>query len=353
MPIINGGFETGDFTGWNEYFINGSPTSSVNETAKHGGNYGWYLHAHGDNATQTAESQSRGQTFTISEQDDILTFWLNVSGTFTGCGGTYFDFWILDELDNALLWWSLFDDYPENVPGCVTPGWVKKDIDISSLSPGTYAFRLNIGAYIDDNYGAWDIPGTSDTTIFVDGVGTSSLNPTDNDYFINGSFDTGDSSDWVIAGLVTIGEYGRDLYSAELYAGSDGSWSSLIQEGMRVRPTRKIKFDYKVTGNPQTAEYIVKAYFTDGELGETQYIVLDLPKTTDWQTLIDGEQWYSVDFPFTIDVHYVNFKLDVVRTGTPGSVSLVVDNFEIADAVIPTIASTGSPSISLYPGAGV
>jgi hypothetical protein len=70
--VVNGGFETGDFTGWTQ---GGAPNSSVvNHTAPHSGSYAAYLQA-------VNGVGSLSQALATAAGDQLhLSFWLKVNG---------------------------------------------------------------------------------------------------------------------------------------------------------------------------------------------------------------------------------------------------------------------------------
>jgi len=68
-PIVNGGFETGNFSGWT---ASGAATSVI-AGAAHSGNFGAQLGA----VTATNGDSSAAQTFTMPASSPTLTFWYN------------------------------------------------------------------------------------------------------------------------------------------------------------------------------------------------------------------------------------------------------------------------------------
>jgi hypothetical protein len=129
-PIGNGGFETGNFTGW---IPSGAATAIVN-TGSHSGTYTARL----GNTTATNGNSSIVQTFKAATGDSTLTVWYNATcaDSLFGDGATVT---LTDDTDNTST--NLVDQACPATPAW-TPVW-------ADLTPG-HAYTLNLLSH-DDN----------------------------------------------------------------------------------------------------------------------------------------------------------------------------------------------------------
>lgn len=133
--ILNGGFETGDFTDWWTWAAEpANQTVTVVTPLASEGTYSAEL----DSATATWSAQF-GQSFAAVEGDLTLSFdyYADVPGDW-GSLGVNLDFWD-GSGQNWLGWWSPFDGGPAPVQG----EWVSVSLDFV-LPAGTYQVDLKV-----------------------------------------------------------------------------------------------------------------------------------------------------------------------------------------------------------------
>jgi hypothetical protein len=135
-PIVNGGFETGNFTGWT---ASGAATSVI-AAAAHSGSFGAQLGA----TTPTNGDSSIAQTFTMPSSSPSLSFWYN-----NHCPDTLTYDWATATLH-------------DNVSGttttllpkiCSNPGGVWTQVTYNAASNAGHSVTLTLTSH-DDNFGA-------------------------------------------------------------------------------------------------------------------------------------------------------------------------------------------------------
>jgi hypothetical protein len=135
-PIVNGGFETGNFTGWT---ASGAATSVI-AAAAHSGSFGAQLGA----TTATNGDSSIAQTFTMPSSSPSLSFWYN-----NHCPDTLTYDWATATLH-------------DNVSGttttllpkiCSNPGGVWTQVTYNAASNAGHSVTLTLTSH-DDNFGA-------------------------------------------------------------------------------------------------------------------------------------------------------------------------------------------------------
>jgi sugar lactone lactonase YvrE len=162
-PLVNGGFETGDFTGWNS-----DGSESVNLGSAHSGNYDVSFGAEGSYGTiSQALATQPGAAYTVS-------FWLeNQAGSGTGC-----DFQVL--WNGVLLPGGDFS-------GCTAFGYTQYTFAVTGTGSDTLSFagRNDPSYYLLDDVSVVNatamLPTTGELVSFFDNgsltpLGTAALN---------------------------------------------------------------------------------------------------------------------------------------------------------------------------------
>jgi hypothetical protein len=203
--VVNGGFETGDFTGWTR-----AGTTSIS-TAPHGGTYA----AQAGSTIPTNGDSSVSQTFTAPAGANSLAFWYKVI-----CPDTVTYDWATATLrDNTT------GQTTTPLPKTCTNNNTWKQVTASITAGHNYTLTL---VSHDDNY-AGDA-----TYVLYDDVATA----TSSNVVTNGGFETGTFSGWATGGsfapAIISGGAHSGTYSARL--GSTGPYNgdSFVQQTVTV-----------------------------------------------------------------------------------------------------------------------
>jgi serine protease len=192
--ITNGGFETGNFTGWT---VSGAAESVVSSLV-HSGTYA----DQGGSTSPTNGDSSAAQTFTVPSGFNTLSFWYDVV-----CPDTLTYDWATATLrDNT----SGTTTTPLAKTCVSNSGWLK----ITSTVTAGHSYTLTLTSH-DDNY------ASDPTYTHFDDVALSS-SVTGPNVVTNGGFETGNLSGWTATGTESVSS---SLVHSGTYADQGGSSS--------------------------------------------------------------------------------------------------------------------------------
>jgi hypothetical protein len=156
--VVNGGFETGDFTGWSATIAPDLPDPNsflVYGGAAHSGSYGVFIGAYGP-----ADSDILMQTVlpTVSGQSYTFDFWLNHTYGVTGTGNSFSAAWngttIFGLADAGAFGWThyTFTETAAGISSIITftgrevpGGWFLDDVGVNAVPIPPSALLMGSG----------------------------------------------------------------------------------------------------------------------------------------------------------------------------------------------------------------
>jgi hypothetical protein len=208
MGITNGGFETGDFTGWTIYTWGSSGSCDISDSIVHSGDYSCRLYLTDDSSDRAVRLSQIINYTTLTE----VGVWINIpesmpNATLRIANDSNTTVWSSEWEESESFDWTYIRFDPTS-NGYLT-GNRSITFELRSSSPHTGA----VEAYIDDVH-----------------------NPLE-----NGTFETGDLTGWsaatddnciveVIAGASQSGSYGCRMYSEGVVEDGTIYWASATQD---------------------------------------------------------------------------------------------------------------------------
>jgi hypothetical protein len=282
--IVNGGFETGDFTGWT---TSGAATS-ITTSGPHSGSFA----AQAGLSTPTNGDSNIAQTFTVPSGMSKLSFWYNVT-----CPDTVTFDWATATLkDNTANTTSTV-----LAKTCVSSsGW--KQVGTSVTAGHSYTLTLTNH---DDNFNNPPDP----TFTKFDDVALSAAAP---NVIVNGGFETGTFSGWTTSGaatsIVSSGQHsGSFAAQAGLNTPTNGD-SNIVQSFTAGTGDSTLTFWYNVTCPDSVTFDWATATLKDNTANTTTTVLAKTCVSNSGWTRVNASITAGHSYTLTLTSHDDNFN---------------------------------------------
>jgi hypothetical protein len=288
--IVNGGFETGSFTGWST-----AGATSIS-TIAHGGTFSAMV----GGSSPTSGDSSIAQTFTVPSTG-TLSFYYNLA-----CPDTLTYDWATATLK----------DNSTGVTATVLPKTctnLNSWINVTANVTGSHSYTLTLISH-DDNY-----PGDPTYTLFDDvtlGPPPPPPPPPGPNPVVNGGFETGNLSAWASTGVTAISTTAHSgTYSAMVGGSSPTSGDSTIAQTFTAgSPGGTLSFYYNVVC-PDTVFYDwATATLRDNTTGTTQTLLVKTCTNNNTWVKVSAALTASHSYSLTLVSHDDNYPGDPTYT---------------------------------------
>ncbi len=291
--ITNGGFETGDLTGWT---ASGASTSVVSSGA-HSGTYAARL----GSTSPTNGDSSIAQTFTVPSGTTALSFWYKMT-----CPDTLTYDWATATLKDDTAG-TTSTVLPKT---CTTNAWT----EVSANVTAGHSYTLTLTSH-DDNYSADPTYTLYDDVAF--GSAPPPPPPPPPGGVTNGGFETGDLTGWTSSGpaesVVSSGAH-SGTYAARLGSTSPTNGASTITQSFTAPSgTSQLTLWYKMTC-PDTVTYDWATVTLKDTTTGTTTTVLPKTCTTNAWTELSAAVTAGHSYTLTLTSRDDNYSADPTYT---------------------------------------